>query len=116
MELNGIQCYDFEFNVPDKDRIMTSRMLTPAITEYEEVLSALMHHLATSARKLRRQDSYARTMYVFFITSQHPDYKGPRKVCSREVRFPSPIKTTAEIIPYLTAMVKAMWPHYRPGQ
>lgn len=116
MELNGIQCYDFEFNVPDKDRIMTSRMLTPPITEYEEVLSALMHHLATSTRKLRRQNSYARTMYIFFITSQHPDYKGPRKVCSREVRFPSPIKTTAEMIPYLTEMVKSLYPSYRPGQ
>jgi DNA polymerase V len=117
MELHGIQCYDFELGgPPDKERIMTSRMLTTPLTEQDEVLSALMHHLATSARKLRRQNSYAQTMYVFFMTSQHPDYKRPRLVRSLELRFPSPLKTTAEMIPYLTKMVAAMWPQCRPGQ
>ncbi len=116
MELNGIECYDFEFTAPDKERIMTSRMLTPPLTEKEEVLSALMHHLATGARKLRKQNSYAQTLYVFFMTSQHDNYKGPRLVRSLELHFPSPLKTTAEMIPYLTRMVDAMWPTYRPGQ
>jgi len=116
MELNGIQCYDLELIPKDKDRIMTSRMLTPTVTEYDEVLAALTHHLGTSARKLRRQKSYARKMFVFFMTSQHKDYKGPKIVRSMEVHFPSPIKTTVEMIPYLTAMVKAMWPDYRSGQ
>ena len=113
MELNGIQCYDFELGgPPDKERIMTSRMLTPPLTEKEEVLAALMHHLATSARKLRRQNSYAQSMYVFFMTSQHDNYRGPRLVRSLELPFLSPIKTTGEMIPYLTQMVDAMWPRY----
>ena len=117
LELHGIQCYDFELDgPPDKERIMTSRMITPAVTEKDEVLAALMHHLATGARKLRRQNSYARTMYVFFMTSQHPDYKRPRLVRSYELRFPSPLKTTAEMVPYLRQIVEALWPVYRPGQ
>lgn len=116
MELQGIQCYDFEYEPEDKESIMTSRMLTPPLTGREEVLSALMRHLAVCARKLRRQDSYARKMFVFFMTSQHKDYKGPRLVRSRETRFPSPINTTVGMIPYLTAMVESMWPVYRPGQ
>lgn len=116
MELQGIQCFDLEEEPEDKERIMTSRMLTPPVTKKEEVLAALMHHLETSARKLRKQKSYARKMYVFFITSQHDHYSRPKDVRSLEIRFPSPIKTTAEMIPYLTQMVDAMWPVYRLGQ
>ena len=115
MELQGIQCFDLGEEPEDKDRIMTSRMLTPPITKKDEVLAALMHHLETSARKLRRQNSYARKMFVFFMTSQHDNYRRPRDVRSLEIRFPSSLKTTAEMIPYLKMMVDAMWPDYRQG-
>lgn len=116
MELQGIQCFDLEEEPQDKERIMTSRMLTPPLTEKDEVLAALLHHLETGARKLRKQHSYAQRMFVFFMTSMHDNYRGPKDVRSLEIRFPSPLGTTAEMIPYLSKMIDAMWPVYRPRQ
>lgn len=44
MELNGIQCFDLEEEPEDKERIMTSRMLTPPVTGHDEVLAALINY------------------------------------------------------------------------
>lgn len=116
MELNGIQCYGFELEPEDKKQIRSSRMLTPTVTEYDQVLAALTHHLVTTVGKLRRQRSYARKMFIYFMTSQHEDYKGPKAVRSMEVRFSSPLNTVSEILPYLTSAAESVWPDYRSWQ
>lgn len=116
MELNGIQCYDLELEPEDKKCIRSSRMLTPSVTEYDQVLAALTHHLVTTVGKLRKQHSYARKLFMYFATSQHADYKGAKVVRSMEVRFPSPLNTVSEMLPHLTSAVKSIWPDYRSLQ
>jgi umuC protein len=116
MELNGIQCYGLELEPEDKKQIRSSRMLTPAVTEYDQVIAALTHHLVTAVGKLRKQHSYARKLFMYFMTSQHADYKGPKAVRSMEVRFSSPLNTVSEMLPYLTSAAESVWPDYRSWQ
>ncbi len=116
LELNGIECIPFQTTIDDKERISTTRMFTEAATEYDEVFAAIVKYLSACVRKLRRQNSYAQSVYVFFHTSLHPDYKGLKDTRGLEVHFPSPLKTMVQILPYVTTMMKALWPEYKPGE
>ncbi|MCD8171854.1 MAG: Y-family DNA polymerase [Alistipes sp.] len=116
LELNGIECIPFSTEVDTKDRISTSRMFAECVTEYEAVFAAVLDYLSSCCRKLRGQRSYAGSVYVYYHTSVHENYKGPKDARGLKLEFPTPLNTEAEIIPYVRTIMRTAWPRYSPGQ
>lgn len=113
-ELNGIECITLELTPPDKKEICTSRAFGQTTTDYDEVRGAVIRYLSSCARKLRRQNSYAQSLYVAIITNTF-NKNQPQYVRGLEVRFPVPTNLTSEMIPFAVSALQKIWPRYRPG-
>ncbi len=72
-ELNGEPCYGLLDGPPRKQMIATTRSFPGTIGTYEELAEAVTGHARECARKLRKQNSKAGTVYLFLRTDPFKD-------------------------------------------
>lgn len=68
-ELRGIPAHDWEFELPAKQNICTSRSFGKMLTELKLIEEAVSTHAVRCAEKLRKQSSCAAVMNVFLETN-----------------------------------------------
>lgn len=81
-EMNGKPCMGLEIEEPKK-HIIRSRSFGKAISEIEPLQSAITHHVASGAQKLREQNTIAHTLTVVIRTNpfgNHQQYYGKKTI------------------------------------
>lgn len=68
-ELNGTVCIELEEVTPKKKQILSSRSFGIAVTDKESLSQSISLYMTRAAEKLRRQDSYAASVFVYIRTS-----------------------------------------------
>jgi len=68
-ELNGLSCLSMEEVGRPKQQIMASRSFGTTLTELLPIRSAVSHHIARAAEKLRQQNGLAQHVYVMLRTN-----------------------------------------------
>ncbi len=70
-ELNGIVCIEMEEVAPPKKQIVSSRSFGHAVYDYNSLAESITLYMSRAAEKLRKQQHYAGSVYVFIRTSEH---------------------------------------------
>ena len=68
-ELNGTVCIEMEEIAPPKKQIVSSRSFGYPVTDYNSLAESITLYMSRAAEKLRKQNSYAGSVYVFIRTS-----------------------------------------------
>jgi len=70
-EIRGVPAIQWEFDVPAKKNICTSRSFGSLLTDLKIIKEAICNHAATCALKLRKQKTCCSTIHVFVQTNLH---------------------------------------------
>ena len=99
-ELLGEPCIDMEAIQPDKQSIMVSRSFGKMIREYEIIMEALSNYACMAAAKLRKQQSYAKSLLVFIDTNP---FREDLEQYSQHIIINMPVATSSsmEIVKYV---------------
>ena len=89
-ELNGIVCMKLEDVVPAKKQILSSRSFGFAVRDYNSLAESITLHMSRAAEKLRRQHSFAGSVYVYIRTSP---FKPDDPLYSNGMTIPLPTPT-----------------------
>ena len=96
-ELNGTVCMDLEDIVPAKKQIMSSRSFGVPVKDYVSLAESITLYISRAAEKLRRQQSFAGSVYVFVRTSPfRPD--DPFYSNGLTIPLPSPTDDTRQLV------------------
>ena len=68
-ELNGIVCIELEDITPPKKQILSSRSFGVPVRDYNSLAESITLYMSRAAEKLRRQHSFAGSVYVYIRTS-----------------------------------------------
>jgi DNA polymerase V len=68
-ELNGIVCIEFEDIAPPKKQILNSRSFGVPVRDFNSLAESITLYMSRAAEKLRRQQSFAGSIYVYIRTS-----------------------------------------------
>lgn len=68
-ELNGTVCIDLEEVSPPKKQILSSRSFGHPVRDYQSLAESITLYMCRAAEKLRRQQSFAGSAYVYIRTS-----------------------------------------------
>lgn len=68
-ELNGTICIEMEEIAPAKKQIVSSRSFGYPVTDYNSLAESITLYVSRAAEKLRKQQSYAGSIYVYIRTS-----------------------------------------------
>jgi len=68
-ELNGTVCIEMEEVAPPKKQIVSSRSFGYPVTDYNSLAESITLYVSRAAEKLRKQHSYAGSIYVYIRTS-----------------------------------------------
>ena len=68
-ELNGKVCIEMEDIAPPKQQILSSRSFGHPVTDYQSLAESITLYMSRAAEKLRKQASYAGSVYVYIRTS-----------------------------------------------
>jgi DNA polymerase V len=98
-ELKGIPAIQWEFTLPAKKNICTSKSFGKLHTDKEQIKEALCNYAANCALKLRQQNSCCRSLHIFLQTNLH---RTQDKQYSRSITIDleTPSNFTGEIIQY----------------
>lgn len=95
-ELNGIICIEMEDVAPPKKQIVSSRSFGHAVYDYNSLAESITLYMSRAAEKLRKQQYYAGSVYVFIRTSEHkPDQ--PYYSNGMTISMPSPTDDTRQL-------------------
>ncbi|WP_332368946.1 DUF4113 domain-containing protein [Spirosoma telluris] len=113
-ELRGYPCRMLEVNPPPKKAICTAPSFGRLVPDLDTITDAMTSYLARSCEKLRKQDSLCGTITVFLHTDRFRKTPGngqPAKQYynSRTVELPHPTNSTAELLRYAQASLKAIF-------
>ena len=86
-ELNGKVCIELEDVAPAKKQIVSSRSFGYPVTEYGSLVESITLYMSRAAEKLRKQNSYAGSVYVFIRTSP---FKENQALYSNGLAIPLP--------------------------
>ncbi len=113
-ELRGIPCKMLETEAPNKKAICTAPSFGRGVSDLNTISQAMITHLSRAAEKLRRQGSAASAVTVFLHTNRHKitahngqpakQYQG-----SRTAELPHASSSTAELVSYAHALLKAVF-------
>ncbi len=112
LELQGFSCLDFE-EAASKKNITSSRSFGHFLTEESEIAEALSTYAARASVKLRKQNSFAKAIYVFLETHQIKSHEFNRLQFNSTKAFEVPTNDTSEII---TAAKKCLKSIFKPNQ
>lgn len=68
-ELNGTVCIELEEDMPAKKQILSSRSFGQPVRDYNSLTESITLYMIRAAEKLRRQQSFAGSVYVYIRTS-----------------------------------------------
>lgn len=68
-ELNGTVCIELEEVAPPKKQILSSRSFGQPVRDYNSLAESITLYMSRAAEKLRKQRSYAGSVYVYIRTS-----------------------------------------------
>jgi len=68
-ELNGTVCIEMEEIAPPKKQIVSSRSFGYPVTDYNSLAESITLYVSRATEKLRKQSSYAGSIYVYIRTS-----------------------------------------------
>lgn len=68
-ELNGVVCIELEEVSPARKQILSSRSFGHTVRDYDSLAESISLYMSCAAEKLRRQKSYACSVYVYIRTS-----------------------------------------------
>ncbi|MES2579422.1 MAG: Y-family DNA polymerase [Pseudomonadota bacterium] len=110
-ELNGIVCIEMEEVAPPKKQIVSSRSFGHAVYDYNSLAESITLYMSRAAEKLRKQQYYAGSVYVFIRTSEfkpeHPYYSN-----GMTISMPSPTDDTRQLVNVVLWGLKQI---YRPN-
>ncbi|EEF26393.1 uv inducible DNA polymerase umuc / mucb, putative [Ricinus communis] len=110
-ELNGTVCIELEEINPPKKQILSSRSFGVPVTDIDGLSESISLYVSRAAEKLRRQHSYAGSIYVYIRTS--PFKKHDRQYSNgMTVPLPSPTDNTTKLVSVALWALKQL---YRPG-
>lgn len=89
-ELNGIVCFEMEEISPLKKQIVSSRSFGHAVYDFNSLAESITLYMSRAAEKLRKQQSYAGSVYVFIRTSE---FKPDQPYYSNGMTIPMPTPT-----------------------
>jgi len=96
-ELNGTVCIELEEIAPAKKQIMSSRSFGQPVREYASLAESITLYVSRAAEKLRRQQSFAGSIYVFIRTSPfRPD--DPFYSNGMTIPLPTPTDDTRQLV------------------
>lgn len=110
-ELQGVACIELDDTTRPKDQIMVSRSFGKVLTDYQDIRSAIIHHMTRGGEKLRAQNSEAQHVYVMIRTNPFrvDDLQYRR---TELVSLASPTSDTRVLI---TAALKGLKSIFLPG-
>lgn len=89
-ELNGQACLQLNETHPNKQQIVSSRSFGTLVSDYHSMKQAVASYTATSAEKLRKQQSTCKRISVFITTHKHkPDQPQYRNVYQIPLIYPT---------------------------
>ena len=110
-ELNGTVCIDMEDITPAKKQILSSRSFGIPVREYTSLSESITLYMSRAAEKLRKQHSYAGSVYVHIRTSPFkPDE--PYYSNGMTVSLPSPSNDSRQLV---SVALWALRQLYRPN-
>lgn len=110
-ELNGTFCIELEEVAPPKKQILSSRSFGMPVTDRDSLAESITLYMTRAAEKLRRQQSYAGSIYVYIRTSPfRPD--DPQYSNAMTIPLPSPTDDTRKLVNVALWVLKRL---YRPG-
>jgi DNA polymerase V len=110
-ELNGIVCIELEEVTPAKQQILSSRSFGTPVTDIHGLSESISLYVSRAAEKLRRQQSYAGSLYVYIRTSPFRD-KDPQYSNGMTIKLPSPTDSTPKLVSIALWGLKQI---YHPG-
>ncbi len=110
-ELNGIVCIEIEEVAPPKKQIVSSRSFGHAVYDYNSLAESISLYISRAAEKLRKQQYYAGSVYVFIRTSEHIP-KHLRYSDGMTISMPSPTDDTRQLAKVVLWGLKQI---YRPN-
>jgi DNA polymerase V len=110
-ELNGVVCIELEDVVPAKQQIMSSRSFGIPVTDLESLTESVTLYMSRAAEKLRKQQTFAGTVFVYIRTSpfklDQPTYSN-----GMTVSLPSPTDDTRQLVNVALWILRKL---YRPN-
>ena len=96
-ELNGIVCIEMEEVAPPKKQIVSSRSFGHAVYDYNSLAESITLYMSRAAEKLRKQQYFAGSVYVFIRTSEFkPEF--PYYSNGMTISMPSPTDDTRQLV------------------
>jgi DNA polymerase V len=117
-ELNGVVCMELEDVVPMKKQILSSRSFGFAVRDYHSLAESITLYMSRAAEKLRKQQSFAGSVYVYIRTSPFkPD--DPFYSNGMTIPLPTPTDDTRQLVNValwgLKHMYKANYSYAKAG-
>lgn len=105
-ELNGQRCIELEEVPEPKKEIFVTRSFARKLEKLEDLLRHISRYAAAAAEKLRAQDSYCQSLYVFANTSRfHENYYANSMV----VQLPYPTSDSRTLISFARLAMKKIY-------
>lgn len=96
-ELNGTVCIELEEISPPKQQIISSRSFGYPVRDYNSLAESITLYMSRAAEKLRKQQSFAGSVYVYIRTSPFkPD--DPFYSNGMTIPLPSPTDDTRKLV------------------
>jgi DNA polymerase V len=110
-ELNGIVCIEIEEIAPIKKQILSSRSFGVPVRDYNSLAESITLYMSRAAEKLRKQHSFAGSVYVYIRTSP---FKPDEPFYSNGMTIPLPSATddTRQLVSVVLWALKQL---YRPN-
>lgn len=111
-ELNGIVCIELEEIAPPKKQILSSRSFGVPVRDYNSLAESITLYMSRAAEKLRKQHSFAGSVYVYIRTSP---FKPDEPFYSNGMTIPLPSATddTRQLVSVVLWALKQLYkPHY----
>ena len=111
-ELNGIVCMELEDIAPPKKQILSSRSFGVPVRDFNSLAESITLYMSRAAEKLRKQQSYAGSVYVYIRTSPFkPDE--PFYSNGMTIALPCPTDDSRQLVSVVLWALKQLYkPNY----
>jgi DNA polymerase V len=96
-ELNGTVCIELEEIRPIKQQILSSRSFGYPVQDYNSLAESITLYMSRAAEKLRKQQSFAASVYVYIRTSPFKE-KQPFYSNGLTIALPTPTDDTRKLV------------------
>ena len=111
-ELNGTVCIEMEEISPPKKQILSSRSFGHAVRDYNSLAESITLYMSRAAEKLRKQHSFAGSVYVHIRTSPFKP-NDPFYSNGMTISLPSPSDDTRQLVNVALWGLKQIYrPHF----